>query len=128
MKTIIDLKQNGNLLEKLLDENTKIYLLRVYGYESYVGNIYYQGDEEGMKEDSEEEKKLFNILQMIRKEVDKQGWNDNKIVCEIMVGAWRIFIGYWDWNLAIGGSVIPNLYPPKFKKGQWDLMERISVR
>ena len=29
MKTITDLKQNGNLLEKLLDENTKIYLLRV---------------------------------------------------------------------------------------------------
>lgn len=128
MKTITDLKQNGNLLEKLLDENTKIYLLRVYGYESHVGNVYYQGDEEGMKEDSEEEKKLFNILQMIRKEVDKQGWNDNKIVCEIMVGAWRVFIGYWDWDLAIGGSVVPNLYPPKFKKGQWDLMERISVR
>lgn len=128
MKTITDLKQNGNLLEKLLDKNTKIYLLRVYGYESRVGNVYYQGDEEGMKEDSKEEKKLFNILQMIRKEVDKQGWNDNKIVCEIMVGAWRIFIGYWDWDLAIGGSVVPNLYPPKFKKGQWDLMERISVR
>ena len=65
---------------------------------------------------------------MIRKEVDKQGWNDNKIVCEIMVGTWRIFIGYWDWDLTIGGSVVPNLYPPKFKKGQWDLMERISVR
>ncbi len=128
MKTITDLKQNGNLLEKLLDENTKIYLLRVYGYESHIGDVYYQGDEEGMKEDSEEEKKLFNILQMIRKEVDKQGWNDNKIVCEIMVGAWRVFIGYWDWNLTIGGSVVPNLYPPKFKKGQWDLMERISVR
>ena len=128
MKTITDLKQNGNLLEKLLDENTKIYLLRVYGYESHVGNVYYQGDEEGMKEDSEEEKKLFNILQMIRKEVDKQGWNDNKIVCEIMVGAWRVFIGYWNWNSTIGGSVVPNLYPPKFKKGQWDLMERISVR
>ena len=128
MKTITDLKQNGNLLEKLLDENTKIYLLRVYSYESYVGNVYYQGDKEEMKEDSEEEKKLFNILQMIRKEVDKQGWNDNKIVCEIMVGAWRIFIGYWDWNLAIGGSVVPNLYPPKFKKGQLGLVERISVR
>lgn len=128
MKGIKDLKQNGNLLEKLLNPQEKIYLLRVYGYESYVGNVYYQGDKEGMKEDSEEEKKLFNILQMIRKEVDKQGWNDNKIVCEIMVGAWRIFIGYWDWNLAIGGSVVPNLYSPKFKKGQWDLMERISVR
>ena len=128
MKTITDLKRNGNLLEKLLDENTKIYLLRVYGYESRVGDIYYQGDKEQMKEDSEEEKKLFNLLQMIRKEIDKQGWNDNKIVCEIMVGTWRIFIGYWDWNLTIGCSVIPNLYPPKFKKGQWDLMERISVR
>ena len=65
---------------------------------------------------------------MIRKEVDRQGWNDNKIVCEIMVGVWRIFIGYWDWSLAIGGSVVPNLYLPKFKKSQWNSIERISVR
>lgn len=128
MKTITDLKRNGNLLEKLLDETTKIYLLRVYGYESYVGNIYYQGRKDDMKEDSEEEKKLLDILQVIRKEVDKQNWNDNKIVAEIMVGSWRIFVGYCDWNLTIGGSVIPNLYPPKYKKGQWNLMEKIQVR
>ena len=126
MKTIEDLKQNGNLLEKLLDVNTNIYLLRVYGYESYVGNVYYQNREEYM--DTEEEKKLLEILQTIRKSVDKQNWNDNKIVVEIMVGSWRVFIGYWDWNLTIGGSVVPNLYPPKYKKGQWDLMERIQVR
>ena len=45
-----------------------------------------------------------------------------------MVGAWRIFIGYWDWNLTIGGSVVPNFVLPKFKKGQFDSIERISIR
>ena len=128
MKGIEELKQNGNLLEKLLNPQEKIYLLRVYGYESHVGNVYYRGNEDYMKSDTEEEKKLLKVFQQIRKKIDEEKWNDNKIVAEIIVGSWRVFVGYWDWTLSIGGSVVPNLHSPKFKSTEFGYIEKISVR
>lgn len=122
---IFYLKECGNLLESLLDNNKTIYLIRVYGYESKVGDAYYYQREEYME--TQEEKDLLDVLKNIRKEVNKLGWNDNKIVCEIRVAYWRVFVGFWDENITIGGSVIPNLYPAKYKKGTWGI-EEIIIR
>lgn len=122
---IFYLKECGNLLESLLDNNTPIYLIRVYGYESKVGDVYYYQREEYME--TQEEKDLLDVLKNIRKEVNKLGWNDNKIVCEIRVAYWRVFIGFWDENITIGGAVIPNLYQPKYKEGTWGI-EEIIIR
>lgn len=119
------LKGFGNLLETLLDNKKSIYLIRVYTYESQVGDVYYQERKEYME--TQDEKELLSVLQNIRKEVDKLNWNDNKIVCEINVGYWRIFIGFWDDNITIGGSVRPNMYLPKYKKGLWGI-EEILIR
>ena len=117
------LKQCGNVLETLLDDKKSIYLIRVYTYESQVGDIYYQERKEYME--TQEEKDLLDVLKNIRKELDKLGWNDNKIVCEIRVAYWRVFIGFWDEYITIGGSVIPNLYPAKYKSGTWGIEEVI---
>lgn len=125
-KDLKKLKQFGNLLEKLLNPQEKIYLLRVYGYESYVGNVYYQERKDYMN--TKEEKQLLEVFQIIRKEVNKQHWDDNKIVVEVVIGSWRVFIGYWDENLTLGGSVVPNFYLPKFKEGRWGAIEKISIR
>ena len=118
------LKQCGNLLESLLDDNKTISLIRVYTYESNVGDVYYQERKEYME--TQEEKDLLAVLQNIRKEVDKLNWNDNKIVCEIHVAFWRVFIGFWDDTITIGGSVRPNMYQPKFKEGNWGIEEIIK--
>ena len=120
---IIYLKECGNLLESLLDNNKTISLIRVYGYESKVGDVYYYQSKEYME--TQEEKDLLDVLKNIRKELDKLGWNDNKIVCEIRVAYWRVFIGFWDEYITIGGSVIPNLYPAKYKSGTWGIEEVI---
>lgn len=122
---IFYLKECGNLLESLLDNNKTISLIRVYGYESKVGDVYYYQRKEYME--TQEEKDLFGVLKNIRKEVDKLGWNDNKIVCEVLVGYWRVFIGFLDDMIIIGGSVIPNMYPPKYKEGTWGI-EEIIIR
>ena len=119
------LKECGNLLESLLGKNKTISLIRVYGYESKVGDVYYYQSKEHME--TQEEKDLLDVLKNIRKEVDKLGWNDNKIVCEIRVAYWRVFIGFWDEYITIGGSVIPNLYPAKYKDGTWGI-EEIIIR
>jgi len=119
------LKQCGNLLETLLDDKKSIYLIRVYTYESQVGDIYYQERKEYME--TQEEKDILAVLQNIRKEVDKLNWNDNKIVCEINVGYWRIFIGFWDDYITIGGAVKPNMHLPKYKNGLWGI-EAIVIR
>lgn len=119
------LKQCGNLLETLLDDKKSIYLIRVYTYESQVGDVYYQERKEYME--TQEEKDLLAVLQNIRKEVDKLNWNDNKIVCEVNVGYWRIFIGFWDDYITIGGSVRPNMHLPLYKKGLWGF-EEILIR
>ena len=123
---IIYLRLCGNLLESLLDNNKTISLIRVYGYESRVGDVYYQTNAEHYIEE-DDEKNLLDVLKNIRKEVDKLGWNDNKIVCEIRVAYWRVFIGFWDDYITIGGSVIPNMYPPKYKEGTWGI-EEIIIR
>ena len=125
MRDIDNLKRFGNLFESLVSDKVKMSLLRVYGYESMVGNVYYYECKEYME--TEDEQNLLSVLKFIRKEVDKLGWNDNKIVCEICVGSWRVFIGFWDDYVRIGGSVIPNLYPPKYKEGEFGL-EKITLR
>ena len=97
MKGIEELKQNGNLLKKLLNPQEKIYLLRVYGYESHVGNVYYRGDKEYMeKSDIEEEKKLLEVFQQIRKKIDEERWNDfkNRLVEDSRESVDIIYQGY----------------------------------
>lgn len=131
-ENINNLKQFGNLLEKLLDSNIKIDLIRVYGYGSYVGNVYYRwkNDFVYIKNITEEEKNLLDVIEKIRKKVEELNWNDNKIVVEVMVNdSWRVFIGYYDHDKIIGGSVIPNFNLPKFKMdGVFKILQKINIR
>lgn len=129
-ENINNLKQFGNLLEKLLDFNTKIDLIRVYGYGSHVGNIYYRWTNLYIKNITEEEKNLLDVIEKIRKKVEELNWNDNKIVVEVIVNnSWRIFIGYYDHDRTIGGSVIPNLNLPKFKMDSvFKILQKINIR
>lgn len=131
MATLERIKHQGNLFQLLMDKNTPVKLIRVYGYESKVGNTWLnQSSKDIIPElDGKDMKPFIKILLGLRESMAKEtSWNDNKIVMEVEVGSHRIFIGYWDEYISIGGSVIPNLYPPKYRVGQFIEIEKIPIR
>ncbi len=126
MNRLEKLQNRGNLLESLLTK--PIYLIRVWGYESRVMPCLYSEEKEDiLEEGTEVEKQLLDLSNKIRKEIDKRGWNDNKIVAEIQVGYWRIFIGYWDSHITIGQSLIPNDYLPDYKESEFGGIDPIGI-
>lgn len=126
MNKLEKLQNCGNLLESLLTK--PIYLLRVWGYESRVmPYLYCEEKEDILEEGTEVEKQLLDLSNKIRKEIDKRGWNDNKIVAEIQVRHWRIFIGYWDSHITIGQSLIPNEYLPKYRESEFSGIDPIGI-
>lgn len=132
MNTLERIKQQGNLFQLLMDKNTPVKLIRVYGYESKVGNTWlnFQSSKDIDPEfDGNDMKPFIEVLLNLRKSMAKEtSWNDNKIVMEVLIGSHRIFIGYWDEYISVGGSVIPNLYPPKYRMGQFVGIEKITLR
>ena len=132
MNTLERIKQQGNLFQLLMDQNTPVKLIRVYGYESKVGNTWlnFQSSREIDPEfDGKDMKPFIEVLLNLRESMAKEtSWNDNKIVMEVEVGSHRIFIGYWDEYVSVGSSVIPNMYPPKYRMGQFCGIEMIALR
>lgn len=126
MKNLDTLKKQGNLFHSILSDDIEIYLLRVWGYESRVAETYYTERKERM--DSEEEQKLLKVLQLIRTKVVELNWNDNKIVCELVIEFHKVFVGYWDDYMFIGGAIVPNKYLPKYKKDIFESIKPIRVR
>lgn len=132
MNTLEKIKQQGNLFQLLMNKNIPVKLIRVYGYESKVGNCWlnFQSSKDIDPEfDGEEMKSFIEVLLNLRKSMAKEtSWNDNKIVMEVRVGYHRIFIGYWDEYISVGSSVIPNIYPAKYRMGQSIGIEEIPLR
>jgi len=106
------LKGQGNLLDALLGidkENNTIKVIRVYPYESHVGNVFANERREYIeKRNKPEEMNVLTILDQIRQKVSELNWNDNKIVVELNVGFHHVFVGFWDLEINFGLSVIPN--------------------
>lgn len=117
------LKKHGNLYDNFL--HGSISILRVYPYESRVGNrIYLQQRNYINGEDLE----IIKILDEIIEKVEEENWNDNKIVVETYIGGWHVFIGFWDWNISIGFSVIPTKNFPRYKTNKYGSIEEVKVR
>lgn len=130
-----DLKNHGNLYEKLMDSNVSLYVVRVYSYRSRTADVLYQVNDD--KYDSRlegAEKDFVAVLRDIRNKVDGLRWNDNKIVIELTLEGvteynWHIFIGFWDWTITVGEAVVPNLYGmPHCKTSNTGLVEPIKIR
>lgn len=126
MKNLDTLKKQGNLFDNIVSNDVKIYLLRVWGYESMVAEEYYVERKDRMN--IEEERQLLEVLNIIRNKVVELGWNDNKIVCETTIGWHKVFIGYWDDFIHIGNALIPNSYLPKYKLSLFQTIKPIRVR
>lgn len=128
---IMKLKECGNLLEKLLNPRSRIWIIRVFGYESVTIDNYYSAEIDS-QDFCDEEQKLMDVFKMIRDEVRKLNWSDNKIVVEIKLSElsynWHVFIGYFDFTVSIGGGVCPNMYPAKYKLGPFGRIEPIKIR
>lgn len=132
MNTLEKIKQQGDLLPLLLNKNIPVKLVRVYGYESKVGNVWlnFQSSRDIDPEfDDKYMKPLIEVLLNLRESMAKEtSWNDNKIVMEVSVVNHRIFISYWDEYVSVGGSVIPNSYPPHYRTGMFGGIEKIPLR
>ena len=129
-----DLLDCGNLYEKLMDPNVPLYVVRVYSYRSHAMDVVYQiNDDMYHSRLQGPEKDFVAFLRNIRQKVDELNWNDNKIVIELSVDkvseyGWRIFIGFWDWTISIGQSVLPNFYEPYCRKSDTGSIEPIKIR
>lgn len=128
---IMKLKECGNLLEKLLNPRSRIWIIRVFGYESLTIDNYYSAEIDS-QDFCDEEQKLMDVFKMIRDEVRKLNWSDNKIVVEIKLSelsySWHVFVGYYDFTVSIGGGVSPNMYPAKYKLDPFGRVEPIKIR
>lgn len=128
------LKKCGNLYEKLTDPNVPLYVVRVYSYRSHTRDLLYQIDDDVYNSRLQgEEKDFVQLLRDIRRKVDDLNWNDNKIVIELSINevseyGWRIFIGFWDWTISIGGAVLPNFYTPHCKTSDTGYIEPVKIR
>ena len=122
----------GNLLESLLgthEKNSTIEIIRVYPYESKVGDRVFGSERRYLN--TPEDQNILQVLDEIRKKVDENHWDDNKIVVELSIGFHHIFIGFWDDYISVGYSVIPNTkYQPLCKiSSTWrGVIEPVVVR
>lgn len=130
-KDIQYLASCGNLLENLLREESHIYIVRFWTYETVVcSQMWHISDVEHPDPRDAREKQIVELLQKISNYCRfKLGWMDNKFAIELRVDpGWRIFVGYWDWSMCIGKSIIPNMYPPKQKDDKHGYPEYIRFR
>ena len=106
------LRKQGNLLESLEGthkDNNTIEIIRVYPYESHVGECFFYEDRERIeRRNNPEELKILKIFDRIREKVREMGWDGNKIVVELYIGYHQVFLGFWDYSISMGGSVQPN--------------------
>lgn len=110
MKQLENLKKDFNVFNMFMDESVSIKLLKIYGYESRVGGVLYRNEKRFMEMNPEEKQLLGVLRDLIEKRVIEIGLIDNKIVAEIYVGPFHLFVGYWDWYFTIGTEVIPGNY------------------
>lgn len=115
------LQQCGNLLSYIKGD-CDIQILRVYGYESRpCDDIYKCLDESRLP------RNLENLFSTVWKNIP-MNWRDNKIVVEVQIGPWRLFLGYWDWSRTIGFGVIPNMYMPHVNLTKLGRVEPINIK
>ena len=127
------LRKQGNLLESLEGthkDNNTIEIIRVYPYESHVGGCFLKEDRERIERRNDpEELKILQIFDQIRDKVTEIGWNGNKIVVELEIGYHQVFLGFWDWNISMGHSVVPNpRYQPECRISSSGRIEPVIVR
>jgi hypothetical protein len=119
------LKECGNLAEQMLDTTTPIFLYRVFGYESITQSRIFSVDRDRVVKT---DLPFVVVILQIEKVMKELGWYENKSVADVTIGSHRVFIGFYDNNINIGLSLIPNYYPPYLRKNMFDSLEKIQVR
>lgn len=117
-------KECGNLLEHIMGD-CDIHIYRVYGYESMVADRCYHGSTEWEPE-NESEEAINKLFALVEENVPNK-WKENKMVVEICIGTWKLFLGYWDSYYTMGFGVKPNSYPPKGNLNSWGFYESITI-
>lgn len=114
-----NLQQCGNLL-KYISGDCDIQILRVYGYESITADTIYDKKEDRLSDS------LNSFFSTVWQNIPRD-WRDNKIVVEVQIGPWRLFLGYYDFSRSIGYGVLPNMYLPKANTDKWGKVKPINI-